>query len=470
MSSNSDFLIVANGLSKVYELYDRPLDRLKQVVLGSHHRRYYRDFHALSEVSFEIERGMSLGVIGRNGAGKSTLLQLITGTLEPSKGNVVVTGKVAAVLELGAGFNPEFSGRENIELYCNLLQMSSDQIRSRFDQIVDFSELQQFIDQPLKTYSSGMIARLAFSVIAHIDADILIVDEALSVGDAAFSQKCMRFFREFKKRGTIFFVSHDLSAVKSFCDKAIWLDGGRVRSYGDARSVCEAYLAEVYPTPVAALDDSVNSSRSASDQTDDACSSGDASMYEALDELVFEPFIDSAEVVPGAQQIEAFRFNDASSGFGAGGARIASVRLRDRHGRDLAFCEGQQRVVLTVEVQADKYLQRPIIGFFVKDRLGQPLFGANTYLTYKNRLVPVAEGQSAQAHFVFKMPTLLLGDYSITTAIAEGTLEMHTQLHWAHDAALFKVTASTLDGVLVGIPMEKIVLSVSENDSSDMLP
>jgi len=466
MSSNSDFLIVANGLSKVYELYDRPLDRLKQVVWGSPHRRYFRDFHALSEVSFEVERGMSLGVIGRNGAGKSTLLQLITGTLEPSKGNVVVTGKVAAVLELGAGFNPEFSGRENIELYCNLLQMSPDQIRSRFDQIVDFSELQQFIDQPLKTYSSGMIARLAFSVIAHIDADILIVDEALSVGDAAFSQKCMRFFREFKKRGTIFFVSHDLSAVKSFCDKAIWLDGGRVRSYGEARSVCEAYLAEVYPSPVSALDDAVDS-LSASVQVGDACLSGDASMGDAQDELVFEQLIESSEVVPGVQQIEAFRFNDASSGFGAGGARIVSVRLRDGHGRDLAFCEGQQRVVLTVEVQADKYLQRPIIGFFVKDRLGQPLFGANTYLTYKNRLVPVAAGQSAQAHFVFKMPTLLVGDYSITAAIAEGTLEMHTQLHWAHDAALFKVTASTLDGVLVGIPMEKIVLSVSENDSSE---
>lgn len=460
MSSKSDVLIVADSLSKSYEIYRSPLDRLKEVFLGRPDRRYFSEFHALSNVSFEIHRGASLGVIGKNGAGKSTLLQLITGTLEPTSGSVNVFGKVAAVLELGAGFNAEFSGRENIELYCNLLQMPPDQIKARFDQIVAFSELEKFIDQPLKTYSSGMVARLAFSVIAHIDADILIVDEALSVGDASFSQKCMRFFRDFRQRGTIFFVSHDLSAVKAFCDQAIWLDGGMVRSYGDSRTVCEAYLADIYPSAASSGDiDEISQDVEQSGASGDA--GNEAKAEQDGEEFVFDGFSDWAEVVEGAQQIEAFSFNADSSGFGDGGAEITSVLLRDMRGCGLAFCEGQKRVVLTVEVNAKRKLFRPIVGFFVKDRLGQPLFGANTFLTYKSRPISVDMGKSFRANFVFRLPTLMIGDYSITAAVAEGTLESHTQLHWAHDAAFFKVTASSLDGVLVGIPMEKISMSFS---------
>lgn len=463
MSSKPDVLIVAENLSKSYEIYERPADRLKQVFFGKPDRRYFREFHALSDVSFEIERGASLGVIGKNGAGKSTLLQLITGTLAPSTGTVKVFGKVAAVLELGAGFNAEFSGRENIELYCNLLQMSPDQIKARFEQIVDFSELEKFIDQPLKTYSSGMVARLAFSVIAHIDADILIVDEALSVGDASFSQKCMRFFRDFRQRGTIFFVSHDLSAVKAFCDQAIWLEGGQVRSYGDSRTVCEAYMADIYPNAASpeVVDGPV---LTGNEDAESEASLGDSQSEPEIEDFVFDEIADWTEVLEGGQQIEAFSFNSDSSGFGDGGAEIASVLLRDTSGRDVAFCEGQKRVVLTVRVRANKTLHKPIVGFFVKDRLGQPLFGANTFLTYKNRPVSVVKGQVLNTHFVFRLPTLMVADYSITAAVADGTLESHTQLHWAHDAALFKVTASSMDGVLVGIPMEKVSMSYGAED------
>lgn len=459
MLSNSNPVIVAKSLSKVYELYERPVDRLKQIVFGRPNLQYYREFHALSDVSFEVERGTSLGVIGRNGAGKSTLLQLITGTLSPSKGSVSIIGKVAAVLELGAGFNSEFSGRENIELYCNLLQMNPKKIQTKFNQIVEFSELSEFIEQPLKTYSSGMIARLAFSVIAHVDADIIIVDEALSVGDAAFSQKCMRFFKEFKKRGTIFFVSHDLSAVKAFCDKAIWLDGGCVRSYGEVRLVCEQYLAEIYPSASTQLN---VSDESVSDSVDTESFTDETLSFKLLDDIISQDSTDSVSVMSDAQQIESFRFNETSSSFGEGGALVTSVLLHDKRGRNLGFCVAQQSVVLSIEVKTDKALQSPIVGFFIKDRLGQPLFGANTYLAYKRHSVAVAAGQYIQAHFIFRMPTLLVGDYSITAAIAEGTLEAHTQLHWAHDAAFFKVTDSSLDGVLVGIPMEKILLSASK--------
>lgn len=451
MSSNSEKpLISVHNLSKVYERYEQPSDRLKQILVGNKNRRFYRDFHALSDVSFEVRRGASFAIVGKNGAGKSTLLQLITGTLQPSSGSIEVNGKLAAVLELGAGFNVEFSGRENIELYCNLLLMSPEVIKKQFDKIVAFSELEEFIDQPLKTYSSGMVARLAFSVIAHVDADILIIDEALSVGDAAFGQKCMRFLREFKKHGSIFFVSHDLSAVKSFCDTAVWLDQGKVRALGEAAKVCDAYLADVYPSEIPLTDVT-------------ATVDGTPRPAEKSARNFFPPPARATEqtsVDPGAIRIEGFRFNADSADFGNGSAEIISVRLTNIDGVPVEYCEGQSPVVVTVEVLAKSLIRSPIVGFFVKDRLGQPLFGGNTFRTYDGSCPNIEDGQSFEAAFHFQMPTLLPGDYAICAAIADGTLEVHTQLHWMHDAALFKVTQSSLDGVLVGIPLLQIELRI----------
>jgi len=448
MSSNLNTpLIAVKGLSKSYEVYSRASDRLLQMLFGTEDRRYFRHFTALSDVTFEVNRGSSFAVIGKNGAGKSTLLQLITGTLQPTTGTIKVNGKVAAVLELGAGFNPEFSGRENIELYCNLFLMPPELIRSRFDQIVEFSELRDFIDQPLKTYSSGMVARLAFSVIAHVDADILIIDEALSVGDAAFSQKCMRYLREFKHRGSIFFVSHDLSAVRSFCDEAIWLESGKVRAIGEASRVCDAYLAEIYP----------NDTSSKKEVTVNQPPAGAARLR--VSRKLIQPKVDTDGAVDrGAMRMEGFNFNAQSSEFGNGNARILSVQMTDDEGRKISDCVGQRQVVVTVEVLAMAPILSPIVGFHVKDRLGQPLFGGNTFKTYEGNTPQIEAGHVFEASFSFRMPTLMVGDYSITAAIADGTLEAHTQLHWLHDAALFSVTASSLDGVLVGIPIDDIEL------------
>lgn len=460
MLSDETALIVANNLGKCYEIYEKPTDRLKQVLFGGADRSYFREFHALSDVSFQVHRGSSLGVIGRNGAGKSTLLQLITGTLEPTSGCVNVFGKVAAVLELGAGFNMEFSGRENIELYCNLLQMAPNVIRERYDKIVAFSELQQFIDQPIKTYSSGMVARLAFSVIAHVDADILIIDEALSVGDAAFSQKCMRFLHGFRENGTIFFVSHDLSAVKAFCDSAIWIDAGRVRSFGDSRTVCEAYTADIYPSNLTKSADGVQKNLSSTKEN----SSNVTESSIRTEKLVVSKKKSAGGKRPklGSHQIEAFAFNTESNSFGTDGAEIISVMFLDDDGEVVSFCDGRADVTVVVRAMVKQDIGSPIIGFFIKDRLGQPLFGANTYLTYKSAPVSAVPGQVLEARFNFELPILLVGDYSITAAIADGSLESHQQLHWLHDAALFKVTGSTLDGVLVGIPMNGIDLRLTD--------
>jgi lipopolysaccharide transport system ATP-binding protein len=236
-------MIRADALSKCYQLYDRPADRLRQMLWGRlHGRRYYRDFWALREASFEVARGEVLGIVGRNGAGKSTLLQLVCGTLTPTGGSIAINGRVAALLELGAGFNPEFSGRENVFLAASILGLTTAEINARFEQIVDFSGIRDFIEQPVKTYSSGMYMRLAFSVATSVDPDILVIDEALSVGDGEFARKSFDRIMTMKKAGaTILFCSHSLYQVEAFCDRVLWLEHGRTMMLDQPYKVIQAY-------------------------------------------------------------------------------------------------------------------------------------------------------------------------------------------------------------------------------------
>jgi lipopolysaccharide transport system ATP-binding protein len=240
--SSDPVVLKIDGVSKHYQVYGSPQDRLKDAlfralrVVGSRGKSYGRQFSALKDVSFEIRKGETVGIIGRNGSGKSTLLQLLSGTLAPSEGQILVDGRVAALLELGAGFNPDFTGRENVFFNGALLGLSDEQLRSKYDSIVEFADIGEFIDQPVKTYSSGMFVRLAFAVIAHVEADILVIDEALSVGDAFFVQKCMRFLRSFMQNGTVVFVSHDTAAVINLCDRVVWLSHGKIVADGAPRS------------------------------------------------------------------------------------------------------------------------------------------------------------------------------------------------------------------------------------------
>ncbi|MCB1918689.1 MAG: ABC transporter ATP-binding protein [Candidatus Competibacteraceae bacterium] len=228
-------------LSKVYRLYDQPIDRLKELLFQ---RRRHSDFVALQEVSFDLPHGRTLGVVGNNGAGKSTLLQMIAGTLTPSSGMIERDGTVLGLLELGVGFHTEFTGRQNIFLYGDVLGLSRRLVQARFDEIVAFAELESFVDRPLKTYSTGMRMRLAFSLIASLDPDILIVDEALSVGDVYFQKKCIDRMMEFRNRGrAILFCSHSLYQISMFCDETLWLEAGRVRQYGETSRVLPAYEA-----------------------------------------------------------------------------------------------------------------------------------------------------------------------------------------------------------------------------------
>lgn len=239
MSSN--LAIHAQQLDKVFQLYSRPMDRLKQVFARNGHR-YYKEFGALRDVSFELQKGEVLGLVGRNGAGKSTLLQLICGTLSPTTGSVTVQGRIAALLELGAGFNPEFTGRENIYLNASILGLSKAEIDERYDAIVDFSGISDFIHQPVKTYSSGMYVRLAFSIATSVDPDILVIDEALSVGDGAFARKSFDRIMSLKEKGaTILFCSHSMYQIEALCTRALWLEKGRVQQLGSPAAVVAKY-------------------------------------------------------------------------------------------------------------------------------------------------------------------------------------------------------------------------------------
>ena len=240
-----DFAIRATAVGKCYQMYEQPLDRLKQSFWRTR-RRFYREFWALRGVTFEIGKGETVGIIGSNGSGKSTLLQIICGTLNPTEGELRVDGQIAALLELGTGFNPEFTGRENVYMNAAIMGLSRAEIDSRYDAIAAFADIGSFIEQPVKTYSSGMYVRLAFAVAVNVSPDILVVDEALAVGDARFQQKCMAKIRAFCQTGTVILVSHDTAAVTELCSRAIWVEAGMIRMDGPPKHVVEKYLQFMY--------------------------------------------------------------------------------------------------------------------------------------------------------------------------------------------------------------------------------
>jgi len=245
MFSDSTAISVA-GLSKCFHLYEKPRDRLLQM-FSFGRRQYYSEFWALRDVSFEVRRGETIGVVGRNGSGKSTLLQMICGTLTPTAGTISTNGRIAALLELGAGFNPEFTGRENVYLNAAILGLSRQETDERFDDIAAFADIGDFIDQPVKMYSSGMYVRLAFAVAINSTPDILIVDEALAVGDVRFQYKCMRRIKDIQDAGSsVLFVSHDVGSIRSLCQRAIWLDRGQLRQIGDVLGVTSRYAEFMY--------------------------------------------------------------------------------------------------------------------------------------------------------------------------------------------------------------------------------
>jgi lipopolysaccharide transport system ATP-binding protein len=455
--SNEDAVAIrVRSLRKGYQIYDAPRDRLKQFLwprlqrlLGQTPKQYYREFLALKDISLEIKRGETVGIIGRNGSGKSTLLQVICGTLHPNSGDVLVNGRVAALLELGSGFNPEFTGRENVYMNAGILGLTQEQTAARFADIESFADIGDFIDQPVKTYSSGMSVRLAFAVIAHVDADILVIDEALAVGDAFFTQKCMRFLRTFMKTGTVLFVSHDTASVRSLCSRAIWLEKAELLREGSPDDVCNLYLEAFYEAQQGRHTTTKMRTASLQDPT------------KPWKDQRLE-FLNLSNL---RNDLQVFSFDTDAASFGKGGARIVSVAFLDKENAPLTWVVGGEQITLQIRALALEYLTAPIVGFFVKDRLGQTLFGDNTFLNTREQPKVCEEGMSLDAEFTFQMPILPAGDYSVSVAIANGTENDHVQHHWIHDAMFFKSQSSSVVTGLVGIPMRHIELRVVERSA-----
>lgn len=431
---SSEPAIRVEDLSKAYLIYREPRDRLRQAVMPRlnralrrlgiprQDRAYYTEHWALSGLSFEVERGETLAVIGRNGSGKSTLLQLVCGTLNPTTGRVATQGRVAALLELGSGFNPEYTGRENVLLNASVLGLSREETLARMDAILAFADIGEFVDQPVKTYSSGMAMRLAFAVIAHVDAEVLIVDEALAVGDALFQQKCFRWLRGFQERGTLLFCGHDIGAVVNLCRRAIWLDRGRVRMAGAAKEVAEAYQAF------------------------------NAAAAMGLSEQVA---VETAATPPPAPAEAGWIEVAPEARLRSGLARIAQVRLaRAGDGAAVGVARGGEELVFEMRVEATTDLEDVILGFVMADRLGQMVAGGNT-LGLPLRL---RAGQQARGRMAFRLPHLATGTYVISPAIASGTRLNHVQHHWAQDAMTLDVANPHDVGALVVLPFAAVSL------------
>ncbi|HJT19320.1 MAG TPA: ABC transporter ATP-binding protein [Nitrospira sp.] len=446
---SSECAIRLQGITKTYRLYRGPVERVKQWLrplvhhsLGKCHENYYREHVALDDVSLEIKRGETLGIIGRNGSGKSTLLQIISGIVTPAKGTVWVKGRVAALLELGAGFHPEFTGRENVYINAGLFGLSESEIDERFDDIASFADIGPYITHPVKTYSSGMFVRLAFAIIAHVKADILLIDEALAVGDAFFVQKCMRFLRKFMDHGTVVLVSHDTTAVLTLCRKALLLDQGRALRIGEAKQVCDYYLRHLYAIH-AVPDDRESSIDRSSDLTG---SLGSLSNNEGM----------SIGHLNGRHKL------------GDSKAVIEQVSLTDAQGGIISCVTQRERLRLSVRCKTAVQLFSPLVGFLVRDRFGQILFGQNTNLIRPQTTLSIPPGTRFLTEFEFIMPMLGKGSYSISVALAEGTQAYQVSHHWVNDAVVFESMPKEHCFGFVGV--ELIHAYILQQDCQDETP
>ena len=443
MPLDATTVIQCSGLGKCYRIYDDPKERLKQAFWRGR-RQYYREFWALRSISFEVKRGESLGIIGRNGSGKSTLLQLICGTLTPTEGTLQTQGRIAALLELGSGFNPEFTGLENIYLNASMLGLSKQQTDSALEDIVAFADIGEFVNQPVKTYSSGMAVRLAFAVIAHVNADILVVDEALAVGDAVFVQRCMRFIRRMREERCLLFVSHDAEAVKSLCSHSLWISNGETQALGDCKSVCLSYhrycMAQSYG-------DAVNIEAIGQKQANTGLHKNNPQTTSSL-----SPQFSQQQLVDYDCNACAIDNLSNADGWKTGDAELVSVTIKSAGSvSNLLPLKGGEEVEIEIQARINKYMGKPAIGFTLTNRLGQHLLGENTLICRESGECLTAQtGDILSAHFRLIFPMLPTGKYMLMASIADGDLNDHIQHHWTENAVLIEVVSSRVRYGLVG--------------------
>ncbi len=388
-------------VSKSYSIYDSPSARLTELLTFNRLKRH-RDFWALQDIDLQISKGETFCLIGENGSGKSTLLQIIAGILQPSSGSAEVNGKVAALLELGSGFNPEFTGHDNVFLNGAILGMSKEEMVSLYDRIIEFAEIGDFIHQPVKTYSSGMVVRLAFAVAIHVNPEILLVDEALAVGDIYFRQRCLRKVHELRQQGvTILFVSHSMGDVKAIGDRTLWLDHGRIREIGATDMVVSKYLA--------AMDDK--------------------------DARYVETHIPTEELEGNTElpSVVVRTIPNIDHRHGDGRAEVIGIAIIDENSQPVHLMEPEMKLVVRISVEAKQGLSLPNVGFMMRNHLGLDFFGTNT-MREGHQMPPMMKGEIRTVDFHLTLPQFYPGAFSFSPAIADGILESYKMCDWIDNA------------------------------------
>lgn len=421
-AEDEEIAVLVKGVGKRFEIYDSPSDRLKQFIvprlqINSKKKTYFREFWALRNVSFKVARGETVGIIGRNGSGKSTLLQIICGTLTPTEGEVRTKGRVAALLELGSGFNPEFTGRENVYMSAAILGMQKEQIDTRFNAIAEFADIGEFIDQPVKSYSSGMYVRLAFAVSVHVEPEILVVDEALAVGDIRFQNKCLRKINEIRDAGcSILFVSHNASQVEAFCNRLVWIDSGRIRALGKP-----AKLIREYTNFMVHGIDKTTSVKSESTSPD------------------------TLKTVSVVNETEDWQWREIGLSHNVEKNGVATIeQVRVRFDNDLSpallLCR-EYHVEVEAKILFAAAIFNPLIAVGIFNNLNEPVIHFNS-ASLRGTVDSVEEAGTRIMRFVFDIPALRPGDYLISVGIDDGFPGASNILCHVYDAWTFQVSLS----------------------------
>ena len=470
----NNFAIRVNNLSKCYHIYDRPQDRLKQSIVprlrslvGRNPGCYFREFWALNDVSFEVGRGETIGIIGRNGSGKSTLLQMICGTLEPTTGSVVTNGRVAALLELGAGFNPEFTGRENVYMNATVLGLTQDEIEARFEDIAAFADIGDFIEQPVKHYSSGMYARLAFAVAINVDPSILIVDEALAVGDEPFQRKCFARIEEIKRNGgTILFVSHASSAIVELCDRAVLLHGGERLFIGEPKKAIAWYQKLMNATQEQAIQIR-ESIRHENYQLGSSAEPNEAAQPNTEESIVHsEDFnLEVTQEDKSDDSYDASLVSKSMIAYEQNGAEISNFRIETFDGRVVNCLTGKTRYKFCYDVTFAKKCEGVQFYTLIKTLTGVEL-GGGIYPADNIEGLKFSEGEKVTMVFEFHCG-LNLGTYFLNCGIGGNGGQ---SLHRIIDAMPFRVAPNTTStnsfGTVDFIYAPSILNLLSKSDSA----
>lgn len=432
--------IKVENVDKIYKIYKNTSDRLKEAV-HPFHKIYHRPFYALNNISFEVEKGETVGIVGTNGSGKSTILKIITGVIQPSHGSVQIDGKVSALLELGAGFDEEYTGIENIYMNGSILGYTREEMDAKKEEILDFADIGDFVYQPVKTYSSGMLVRLAFALAINVEPEILIIDEALAVGDAFFQAKCFHKLEEIKNNGTtILFVSHDIISVKKMCSRVIWLDNGIMREIGEANTVCEKYMS-VQIERTNKENEKILSQLDLKEENKD--------IREEKQKVSFPRLVsETAEAISGTGKVN-----------------ILSFYIKDEKGNETKLVKTEKEYQFGIVAEFKETLEHVIFGFELENLRGVRVFGINNFMQQK--AIPQMEaGKICEVSFTLTLPKICKGEYLVTPAVSSGTQSNHIVQHRVHNCETIYVENDGYNIALIELDAETNII---KHDKADVL-